>query len=370
MVPGMLLCGGEGVVGGWWRRGRVVAVMLAIDAAFAVMNIMIKKTLDAGTDRLAIITLRQLVAAVVLAPIAYFRERKMRPKLTKSICLHLFFSAALGAALTQYLFLVGLQYTSATFACAFANILPVLTFLMALLFRLETLNLKHAAGISKAVGSLVCVAGALVLSLYKGAALLAAGANNGGAGGASYSSRQRAMATCTLFAACLCYASWFLVQSKVGQKYPAIYSGAALTFLISFLQAAALSLGLQRGLSVWLLKSKLAIATVLYSGVVGSGVGFLAMSWCVEQRGPLFAAAFTPLTQILVAVIDTSLFHTQLYLGSVLGSALVIAGLYFLLWGKNKDGDQTQMHKCEAKSKDCNEEENKQQQQQQQQQTV
>ncbi|XP_074589544.1 WAT1-related protein At3g30340-like [Curcuma longa] len=353
--------------GSWCRRCRPVLVMLAIDAAFAVMNIMIKKALDAGTNKLVLITLRQLVAAIVLAPIAYFRERKMRPKLTTEICVHLFFSAALGAALTQYLFLVGLQYTSATFACAFANILPVLTFFMALLFRLETLNLKQAVGISKAGGAVVCIAGALVLSLYKGVALTkaAAGGHTGGGGG-GYSSRQRATATCTLFAACLCYASWFLVQSKVGKKYPAIYSGAALTFLISFLQAAALSLVLQRGFSMWLLKSKLAIATVLYSGVVGSGIGFLAMSWCVEKRGPLFAAAFTPLIQILVAVIDTSLLHTPLYLGSVLGSALVIAGLYFVLWGKSKEAQtqtQTQTQRCEVKPTECNEENKVQQQQ-------
>lgn len=202
------------------------------------------------------------------------------------------------------------------------------------------MNLKEGVGISKAAGAVVCIAGALVLSLYKGVALTKA-APGGHAGVGGYSSRQRATATCTLFAACLCYASWFLVQSKVGKKYPAIYSGAALTFLISFLQAAALSLALQRGFSMWLLKSKLAIATVLYSvsnattatqslstpiqlpqlikpqlqGVVGSGIGFLAMSWCVEKRGPVFAAAFTPLIQILVAVIDTSLLHTPLYLG-------------------------------------------------------
>ncbi|KAG6481583.1 hypothetical protein ZIOFF_058187 [Zingiber officinale] len=366
MAPGVLMLSGS-----WCRRWRPVLVMLAIDAAFAVMNIMIKKALDAGTDRLVLITLRQLVAAVVLAPIAYFRERKMRPKLTTEICVHLFFSAALGqenrnkisiliAALTQYLFLVGLQYTSATFACAFANILPVLTFLVALLFRLETLNLKQAVGISKAAGAVVCIAGALVLSLYKGVALTSKAASGGHAGGGGYSSRQRATATCTLFAACLCYASWFLIQSKVGKKYPAIYSGAALTFLISFLQAAALSLVLQRGFAMWLLKSKLAIATVLYSGVVGSGIGFLAMSWCVEKRGPLFAAAFTPLIQILVAVIDTSFLHTPLYLGSVLGSALVISGLYFVLWGKSKE-TQTQTHT--AKPTECNEENKVQQQQ-------
>ncbi|WOL18976.1 WAT1-related protein [Canna indica] len=341
----------------WCSQWKPLVIMLAIDAAYAAMNIMIKKALDGGTNRLVLITLRQLIAALFLAPIAYFRERKMRPKLTADICVHLFFSAALGAALTQYLFLFGLQYTSATFACAFANILPVLTFLVALLFRLENLNLKQSVGMLKALGALVCVAGALVLSLYKGVALTNSTHGSTPAAHAAadiYTSRQRATATVALFAACLCYASWFLVQSKVGKKYPAIYSGAALTFLISFLQAAALSLVVQRGFSMWILKTKLEIATVLYSGIVGSGIGFLIMAWCVEKRGPLFTAAFTPLIQILVAVIDTSVLHTQIHLGSVLGSGLVIAGLYFLLWGKSRETAQTQS--CEAKPTEGNEE--------------
>ena len=48
---------------------------------------------------------------------------------------------------------------------------------------------------------------------------------------------------------------------------------------------------------------------------MGSGVGFLGMSWCVEKRGPVFAAAFSPLTQIMVAAIGVFILHEQLYLG-------------------------------------------------------
>lgn len=48
---------------------------------------------------------------------------------------------------------------------------------------------------------------------------------------------------------------------------------------------------------------------------MGSGLGFLAMSWCVEQRGPVFTAAFTPLVQIIVAGIDCAVLHEQIYLG-------------------------------------------------------
>lgn len=137
--------------------------------------------------------------------------------------------------------------------------------------RLETLNLKRTAGIAKAIGAAVCIAGAMLLSLYKGVALTSSPHPSRASEprpthlAVDYTSRQCLMATVALFAACLCYSSWFLVQSKVGKKYPALYSGAALVFLISFLQAAALSLAIQRSFSMWILKTKLELITVLYS---------------------------------------------------------------------------------------------------------
>ena len=110
---------------------------------------------------------------------------------------------------------------------------------------------------------------------------------------------------------------------------------------------------------------------------MASAAGFLLMTWCVHKRGPVFTAAFIPIVQIMVAVIDFFFLHEQLYLGrycaciyvwvqlyvlsihasaiyvrawrslnlslsknsknSVLGSVLMIFGLYLLLWGKKVD---------------------------------
>ncbi|URD73251.1 EamA-like transporter family [Musa troglodytarum] len=231
-----------------------------------------------------------------------------------------------------------MQYTSATFACAFVNMAPVFTFLISLALRMESLNPKTKPGIAKTLGTLLCLIGVIVLTLYKGVALNSdASPRSTSPDATDNASRKWLMGSVALLAGSFCWSAWFPLQSKVGKKYPALYSGTALVFLLSFLQAAAMSLAAERSLSVWQLQKKMEIATVLFAGSMGSGLGFLTMSWCVEQRGPVFTAAFTPLVQVIVAGIDFAVLHERIYLGSVLGSGLVIAGLYSLLWGKNKE---------------------------------
>jgi large subunit ribosomal protein L9e len=58
-----------------WVEWRPVVGMLAFDLITAVMSALVKKALERGLDRLVLVTLRQLVATIFLAPIAYFKER-------------------------------------------------------------------------------------------------------------------------------------------------------------------------------------------------------------------------------------------------------------------------------------------------------
>ncbi|MQM06350.1 hypothetical protein Taro_039171 [Colocasia esculenta] len=340
-----------------WEEWSPVAAMLAVDVAFAIMNTLMKKTVDEGVNCLVFITLRQFTATIFMAPIAYYRERESRPKLTPRILFCLFFSALLGLTLTQYLFFTGLRYTSATFACAFLNMTPVVTFLIALPFRLETLDVCTKAGQAKVLGTAVCVGGAMMLTFYKGVALSHASghvvrpaepslqAASPTAAGGSSGSRNWTIGTVALFGACFSWCSWFLLQYKVGKMYPALYSGTAIAFFLGFLQSAALTFATGGGPALFAVRGELPIISILFSGVVGSGVGFLVMSWCVKKRGPLFPAAFSPPVQIAVAIIEYAILHEQLHLGSVLGSVLVILGLYVLLWGKNKE---VEVQKCEV----------------------
>jgi drug/metabolite transporter (DMT)-like permease len=61
---------------------------------------------------------------------------------------------------------------------------------------------------------------------------------------------------------------------------------------------------------------------------MASAAGFLLMTWCVHKRGPVFTAAFIPIVQIMVAVIDFFFLHEQLYLGRYCACIYVSVQLY------------------------------------------
>ncbi|XP_015688884.1 WAT1-related protein At3g30340-like isoform X2 [Oryza brachyantha] len=300
-------------MGSW----KPTMTMVGVVVVFAVMNTLTKMAFNQGMHTTVLITLRQLIATLFLAPIAYFRER---------------------ASLTQWLFFLGLQYTTATFACAFINMTPIFTFLVALPCGLEKVEVKTGAGIAKVGGTVLGFSAAMILALYQGPSLTKQLRAAAAPSPAAMAAQRWAMGSVALLGGSACWSLWFILQSKIGSKYPALYSGTALMFLLSFLQMAAVALAVDKlTLSPWILTTKLQIITVLFVGIVGSGIGFLAMSWCVEQRGPVFTTAFTPLIQIIAAAINVIVLHEQLHLGTVIGSALVIVGLYLVLWGKSKE---------------------------------
>lgn len=52
-----------------------VLVMIAVQFAFATINVLLKKVIDDGLDHLVFITYRLCVATLFLAPVAFFVER-------------------------------------------------------------------------------------------------------------------------------------------------------------------------------------------------------------------------------------------------------------------------------------------------------
>jgi drug/metabolite transporter (DMT)-like permease len=247
------------------------------------------------------------------------------------------------ASLTQWLFFLGLRYTTATFACAFINMTPMFTFLLALPFKVERLDVSTGSGAAKLTGTAVGLAGALVLALYQGPSLTSY--HSSAAASAGGGARRWAVGSAALLGGSASWSLWFILQSKIGTKYPALYSGTAWMSFLSFLQMAAIGIATEKmTFHVWVVATRLQVVTVLFVGIAGSGLGFLAMSWCVERRGPVFTTAFMPLVQIVAAGINVIALHEQLHLGSVVGAALVVVGLYFVLWGKSNETRTKELH--------------------------
>ncbi|VVA95557.1 unnamed protein product [Arabis nemorensis] len=290
--------------------------MIMVNSGLGLGNALVKKVLDGGVNHMVIATYRLAISTVFLAPIAYFWE---------------------SASLTQYFYLLGLSYTSATLACAFMSMAPAVTFVMALIFRVEKLNMKSKAGMRMVMGTLICIGGALLLTMYKGVALtkLHKLETHSSINNKSAMKPENWIIGCVLlFAGTSCFGSWMLIQSKVNDKYPCQYSSTVVLSFFGTIQCALLSLIKSRDISTWILTDKLDIMTVVYAGAVTQGINTVGTSWCIRKRGPIFTSVFTPVGLIFATLFDFWILHRQICIGNVIGSGIVIFGLYIFLLGK------------------------------------
>ncbi|KAL4348489.1 hypothetical protein GQ457_17G025820 [Hibiscus cannabinus] len=99
--------------------------------------------------------------------------------------------------------------------------------------------------------------------------------------------------------------------------------------LIQFLVIAAF---VETDFNNWKIQSTEELFTILYAGVVASGMCFLFKLGCIHKGGPVFVAVFQPLQTLLVAIMAFLILATN-YTPDV----LIMVGLYFILWGKTKE---------------------------------
>ncbi|KAI3755255.1 hypothetical protein L1987_55051 [Smallanthus sonchifolius] len=92
----------------------------------------------------------------------------------------------------------------------------------------------------------------------------------------------------------------------------------------------------ERSWSEWKLGSKIRIFSAIFQGV-SSILALVLIMAAVHLQGPLFVSNFNPLVLVFVAIAGFLVLDEKLYVGSLLGSVIIIAGLYLVLWGKGKE---------------------------------
>ncbi|KAL6627755.1 hypothetical protein ACP70R_031481 [Stipagrostis hirtigluma subsp. patula] len=323
--------------------------MVLVQLGFAGMNIVSKLALDSGMSPYVLIAYRNLIAAAFIAPVAYILERRSGVKITKKVLLQIFFSSIFGATLNQVLYFVGLKSTTATVACALTNTLPALTFVMAAALKMETVRPATPTGQAKIVGTVVCVGGSMVMPFYKGPLLKVwappihwrfAEHTSAAAAPAAAGHSAAVVGDVLIIGSCVAWAIWFILQSKMSESFSAPYTSTAIMSLMAGLQCAGVSAAMDRSLAVWKLGFDIRLYSVLYIGIVGSGIAFAVMSWCIQVRGPLYVSMFSPLLLVVVAIVGWAILGEKIHVGSAIGSVLIVAGLYMVLWGKGRELDR------------------------------
>ncbi|PIA38001.1 hypothetical protein AQUCO_02900092v1 [Aquilegia coerulea] len=320
--------------------------MVLVQVGYAGMNIISKLALDSGMNPFVMVAYRQIFATIIIIPFAYFLEWKTMPKITKHILFQIFISSILGATLNQCLYFVGLKYSTPTIACALNNLLPAITFVMALPFGMETVGIKRKSGQAKVLGTSLCVGGAMLMSFYKGSLI------NIGESSIHWryaeNIRQRNssneentfLGPLLIVASCIAWAGWFIVQTKMSKAFSAPYTSSALMCFMASIQCLVIGAFEEQHIKEWSLASNIRVIASIYCGAIGSALAFCLMSWCIQKRGPLYVSMFSPLMLVIVAVASWALLDEKIYVGTAVGSALIVVGLYAVLWGKDKEMDQ------------------------------
>ncbi|PKA66290.1 WAT1-related protein [Apostasia shenzhenica] len=61
------------------------------------------------------------------------------------------------------------------------------------------------------------------------------------------------------------------------------------------------------------------------------------VAWCMQTKGPVFVSVFQPMQTICAAILSAVFLRQPISLASFAGIGLMFAGLYIVLWAKNKE---------------------------------
>ncbi|CAG7893609.1 unnamed protein product [Brassica rapa] len=330
--------------------------MLTLQFGYAGFHVVSRAALNMGISKLVFPVYRNIIALLLLLPFAYFLEKKERPAITLNFLIQFFFLALIGITANQGFYLLGLDYTSPTFASSMQNSALIhLSF-----FSIERVRLNRRDGISKVLGTALCVAGASVITLYKGPTIYtptshlhahllttnpAVLAPLGDAAPKNWT-----LGCLYLIGHCLSWSAWLVFQAPVLKKYPARLSVTSYTCFFGIIQFLIIAAFCERDSQAWVFHSGWELFTILYAGIVASGIAFAVQIWCIDRGGPVFVAVYQPVQTLVVAIMASIALGEEFYLGGIIGAVLIIAGLYFVLYGKSEERKFAALEKAEIQT--------------------
>ncbi|CAL5414501.1 unnamed protein product [Camellia sinensis] len=327
----------------WMKNNLPYICMVVCNIIFAGMALFAKAVISKGMNPYIFGAYRQAFATLALAPFAFYLERK---ELCSAIMQHtlqdlLGFIDWVRARITLCINLLNASfcYVPATFASATTNTIPAITFIIAILLRMESVAITEWSGVAKVLGTMLCVGGAVVYSFVKGPPVYPQATQDQNSHSYTGCGTKAQCLKGSLFAlsAQALWSLWLIMQGPLTKIYPDKLRLTTVQCFFSCIQSAIWALAVERNISAWKLGWDLNLLVVAYCGVIFVALTYWLRIWVIEKRGPVFSAAFNPLAFIVTAIFSAILWKETPHWGSVCGALLLVGGLYGVLWGKHKE---------------------------------
>ncbi|KAI8528360.1 hypothetical protein RHMOL_Rhmol12G0143700 [Rhododendron molle] len=318
-----------------WGRG-LIAVMVAMEALDAGLNTLSKAAMREGmSDFVFVVYFNALALLLLLSSNLIHYRKKPIPKLPLFIVFRIFILGLLSCGV-QILMYVGIGYSSAAMASAMNGLIPGFTFILAIVTRMEKLNLKVRSSQAKSIGTLVALAGAYFLIFCQGQAIVSTRSSSHSVLGTLFVS-DWIIGGFLLVTSSVLFSLSFIVQTWIIKEYPAelVVSLIGCIFVLS--PSAVVALIVERDVSAWKLRPDLELLTIAYAAIFMVTIRGVVDIWACRTKGPVFVSMFKPIGMAFTVVMGVTFLRDTLHIGSVIGAALIALGFYSVLWGKAEE---------------------------------
>ncbi|XP_021635840.2 WAT1-related protein At5g40240 isoform X2 [Hevea brasiliensis] len=265
-----------------------------------VSNLVVcKVAMSRGMNKYVLIVYCNALSSLILLPCSLIFHRSERPSLTFSILFRIFLLALLG---------------------------------------MEKLDWRSTSSLAKSLGTIVSIAGAFVVTFYKGPSLLKTSSI------ALWPLQQLlfsksiwVVGAFLLAAEAFIISAWYILQTLTVRSFPAVFTIMFYSCLFGTILSAFCCLLEVEDASDWQLRLDVGLVAVLYSAIVATVFQSSLCMWCLWKAGPLFVSMFKPLAIIFAVVLDAIFLGENLGLGSLIGATVIVTGFYAVMWGKAKE---------------------------------
>ncbi|XP_030524983.1 WAT1-related protein At5g47470-like [Rhodamnia argentea] len=341
----------------WYKRKEVVEEvgviggLVGIQVVYAINSVMLSYLMSLGLKPLTFAYFSSFATFLILSPIAFSFERSLWPKkLSLRLMVQLVLISFSGVTLFQTLLMKGIKFTSPALATAMPNLAPGLIFVIAWITRMEKVELSCLYSKVKILGTVVCVSGAVTMSLCSAAKE----APRSSPLRDMIFNRQMIIGCFYLIAAAFVLSINAILQAVTLADFPAPISMCAIMSLIGSIMTAAVQLFEDHKLDngwPFLSFGKLVTFSFLGGAIGGSCVGFTA--WAIKKRGAVLPSMFSPIATVCTVIYSAITFGDTIHMPSLAGMVLMFTGLYFVLWAKGKEDYHPNEEDCSESRSDA-----------------
>ncbi|KAM7248921.1 hypothetical protein ACFE04_013429 [Oxalis oulophora] len=323
----------------------IIGGLVATQFVYAGNSVLLGYLMALGLNPLTIVIFTTSATFLILFPFALYFERSQWPhRFSLKLLIQLVLISFGGVTLFQSLMLKGIKLTSPAMATAMPNLAPGLIFVIAWTLGLEKIKISCMYSKVKIIGTLLCVAGAITMSIMHSTATVIPEAREIMSSDHEHKhdlifDEQKIIGCVYLMAAVFVLSSNVVLQATTLGSFPAPISLCAITSIIGVVITAGVELLQDHKIELgWPLVS---VGDLLGYSIIGGAVSGACVSfngWAMKKRGPVLVSMFSPIGAVISVVLSVITLGETIKLGSLAGMCLMFTGLYFVLWAKGKEG--------------------------------